>query len=124
MELGQQKEEKVIIKKIKLPIKNIETNIILNALIQFKNDKLKQGIYTEPIDELILKLSIEILILYTKIKKVISKIKKYPWYIIKLYYKIVILSNIRMTTYMIKNDNIIAINYFLVKKGLALYEIS
>ena len=28
-------------KKIKLPIKNIETNIILNALIQFKNDKLK-----------------------------------------------------------------------------------
>lgn len=72
----------------------------------------------------ILKLSIGILILYTKIKKVISKIKKYPWYIIKLYYKIVILSNIRMTTYMIKNDNIIAINYFLVKKGLALYEIS
>ena len=40
------------------------------------------------------------------------------------YYKIVILSNIRMTTYMIKNDNIIVINYFLVKKGLALYEIS
>lgn len=29
-----------------------------------------------------------------------------------------------MTTYMIKNDNIIAINYLLVKKGLALYEIS
>jgi hypothetical protein len=27
--------------KIKLPIKNIETNIILNVLIQFKNDKLK-----------------------------------------------------------------------------------
>ena len=72
----------------------------------------------------ILKLSIEILILYFKIKKVISKIMKYPWYIIKLHYKIVILSNIRMTTYMIKNDNIIAINYFLVKKGLALYEIS
>lgn len=72
----------------------------------------------------ILKLSIEILILYIKIKKVISKKKKQPWYIIKLYYKIVILSNIRMTTYMIKNDNIIAINYFLVKKGLALYEIS
>ena len=47
-------------KKIKLPIKNIETNIILNALIQFKNDKLKQGIYTEPIDELILKLKIQI----------------------------------------------------------------
>lgn len=44
-------------KKIKLPIKNIETNIIFNALIQFKNDKLKQGIYTEPIDELILKLN-------------------------------------------------------------------
>ena len=43
--------------KIKLPIKNLETNIILNALIQFKNDKLKQGIYTEPIDELILKLN-------------------------------------------------------------------
>ncbi len=44
-------------KKIKSPIKNIETNIILNALIQFKNDKLKQGIYTEPMDELILKLN-------------------------------------------------------------------
>lgn len=44
-------------KKIKLSIKNIEINIILNALIQFKNDKLKQGIYTEPIDELILKLN-------------------------------------------------------------------
>lgn len=44
-------------KKIRLPIKNIETNIVLNALIQFKNDKLKQGIYTEPIDELILKLN-------------------------------------------------------------------
>ena len=44
-------------KKIKSPIKNIETNIILNALIQFKNDKLKQGIYTEPIDKLILKLN-------------------------------------------------------------------
>ena len=44
-------------KKIKLPIKNIETKIILNALIQFKNDKLKQGIYTEPINELILKLN-------------------------------------------------------------------
>ena len=44
-------------KKIKRPIKNIETNIILNTLIQFKNDKLKQGIYTEPIDELILKLN-------------------------------------------------------------------
>ena len=44
-------------KKIKLPIKNIETNIVLNALIQFKNDKLKQGIYTEHIDELILKLN-------------------------------------------------------------------
>ena len=44
-------------KKIKLPIKNIETNIILNALIQFKNDKLKQGIYTEPIDEVIIKIN-------------------------------------------------------------------
>lgn len=44
-------------KKIKLSINNIETNIILNALIRFKNDKLKQGIYTEPIDELILKLN-------------------------------------------------------------------
>ncbi len=28
-------------KKIKIPIKNIETNIILNALIQFKNGELK-----------------------------------------------------------------------------------
>ena len=43
--------------KIKITIKNIETNIILNAWIQFKNDKLKQSIYTEPIDELILKLN-------------------------------------------------------------------
>ena len=46
-----------MMKKIKLPIKNIETNIILHVLIQFKNDKLKQGIYTEPIDELIFKLN-------------------------------------------------------------------
>ena len=44
-------------KKNKTTIKNIETNIVLNALIQFKSDKLKQGIYTEPIDELILKLN-------------------------------------------------------------------
>lgn len=31
--------------------------MILNTLIQFKNDKLKQGIYKESIDELILKLN-------------------------------------------------------------------
>ena len=51
------KQKKCGYNEKKLPIKNIETNIILNALIQFKNDKLKQGIYTEPIDELILKLN-------------------------------------------------------------------
>ena len=51
------KEYMIKREKIKLPIKNIETNIILNALIKFKSDKLKQGIYTEPIDEPILKLN-------------------------------------------------------------------
>lgn len=44
-------------KKIKLPIKSEETKMILNALIQFKNEKLKKGIYTDSIDELILKLN-------------------------------------------------------------------
>ena len=44
-------------KKIKLPIKTKETKIILNALIQFKNEKIKQGIYTDSIDELILKVN-------------------------------------------------------------------
>ena len=44
-------------KKIKLPIKTDERKILLNALIQFKNNKLKQGIYTDSIDELILKIS-------------------------------------------------------------------
>ena len=39
---------------------NTETNsdgLDFSVGIQFKNDKLKQGIYTEPIDELILKLN-------------------------------------------------------------------
>ena len=48
--------------KIKLPIKNIETNIILNVLIQFKNDKLKQGIYRDmtKINENFKKLGIDV----------------------------------------------------------------
>ena len=44
-------------KKIKLPIKIEETKIILNALLQFKNNKIKQGLYTDSIDELILKIN-------------------------------------------------------------------
>lgn len=45
-------------KKIKLPIYNNETKIIINALNEFRNKIIKQGRYTEPVDELILKINI------------------------------------------------------------------
>ena len=44
-------------KKIKLPIYNDEIKIVLNALNEFRNKILEQGRYTEPVDELILKLN-------------------------------------------------------------------
>lgn len=44
-------------KKIKFPITNNEKRIILNALIEFRNDLLKQSRYTDPVDELILKIN-------------------------------------------------------------------
>ena len=44
-------------KKIKLPIYNNEMKIIINALNEFRNKILQQGRYTDPIDELILKLN-------------------------------------------------------------------
>lgn len=43
-------------KKIKLPIYNNEIPIILKALNEFRNKIIIQGRYTNPIDELILKL--------------------------------------------------------------------
>jgi len=39
-------------KKIKFPITNNEKRIILNALIEFRNDLLKQNRYTDSVDEL------------------------------------------------------------------------
>lgn len=44
-------------KKIKLPIYNNEMKIIINALNEFRNKILQQGRYTDPVDELILKLN-------------------------------------------------------------------
>lgn len=44
-------------KKIKLPIYNNEMKLIINALNEFRNKILQQGRYTEPVDELILKLN-------------------------------------------------------------------
>lgn len=44
-------------KKIKLPIYNNEMKIILNALNEFRNKILQQGRYSDPVDELILKLN-------------------------------------------------------------------
>jgi hypothetical protein len=44
-------------KKIKLPINNNEKRIILNALIEFRNNLLKEKRYTDSVDELILKIS-------------------------------------------------------------------
>ena len=43
--------------KIKLQIYNNEIKIVLNALNEFRNKILAQGRYTEPGDELILKLN-------------------------------------------------------------------
>ena len=44
-------------KKIELPIYNNEMKIILNALNEFRNKILQQGRYSDPVDELILKLN-------------------------------------------------------------------
>ncbi|MBR3673477.1 MAG: hypothetical protein IKN65_04190 [Clostridia bacterium] len=44
-------------KKIKLPIYNNEIEIIINALIEFRNEIIKQGRYANPIDELIIKVN-------------------------------------------------------------------
>lgn len=44
-------------KKIKLPIYNNEIEIIIKALMEFRNEILKQGRYTNPIDELIIKIN-------------------------------------------------------------------
>jgi len=46
-----------VMKKIKLPINNNEKRIILNALIEFRNNLLKEKRYTDSVDELILKIS-------------------------------------------------------------------
>lgn len=47
----------MIKKKIKLPTYNNEIKIVLNALNEFRNKILEHGRYTEPVDELILKLN-------------------------------------------------------------------
>lgn len=44
-------------KKIKLPIKNNELKLVLNALNEFRNKIIQQGKYADPIDELIIKLN-------------------------------------------------------------------
>ena len=44
-------------KKIKLPIKNNELKLVLNALTEFRNKVIQQGRYADPVDELILKLN-------------------------------------------------------------------
>lgn len=44
-------------KKIKLPIYNNERIIILNALNEFRNKLIQEGRYTEPIDELLIKIN-------------------------------------------------------------------
>lgn len=41
-------------KKIKLPINNKEKQIIINALIEFRNDLIKQERYTDSVDELLI----------------------------------------------------------------------
>lgn len=43
-------------KKIKLPIYSNEIEIIIKSLIEFRNEIIKQGRYTNPIDELLLKI--------------------------------------------------------------------
>lgn len=44
-------------RKIKLPIYPNEIEIIMKALIEFRNKIIEQGRYTNPIDEVILKVS-------------------------------------------------------------------
>lgn len=44
-------------KKIKLPINKYEKEIIINALIEFRNTLLQQDRYTNPVDELIIKVN-------------------------------------------------------------------
>ncbi len=44
-------------KKIKLPIYSNEIEIIIKSLIEFRNEIIKQGRYTNPIDELLLKIN-------------------------------------------------------------------
>ncbi len=44
-------------KKIKLPINNKEKQIIINALIEFRNDLIKQKRYTDSVDELLIKVN-------------------------------------------------------------------
>ena len=44
-------------KKIKLPIYSNESEIIIKSLIEFRNEIIKQGRYTNPIDELLLKIN-------------------------------------------------------------------
>ena len=44
-------------KKIKFPINNKEKQIIINALIEFRNDLIKQKIYTDSVEELFIKVN-------------------------------------------------------------------
>ena len=44
-------------KKIKLPIYSNEIEIIIKSLIEFRNEIIKQVRYTNPIDELLLKIN-------------------------------------------------------------------
>lgn len=43
--------------RVRLPLYNNEKQIIIMALNEFRNKLLKQGRYTDPIDELILKIN-------------------------------------------------------------------
>ena len=47
-------------KKYKLKLDIYELKIIINSLNEFRNKILEQGRYTEPVDELILKLNKDI----------------------------------------------------------------
>ena len=44
-------------KKIKLPIYSNEIEIIIKSLIEFRNEIIKQGRYTNSIDDLLLKIN-------------------------------------------------------------------
>lgn len=44
-------------KKFKLPVSKKEKTIIINALIDFRNNLIKQQRYTDSVDELILKIN-------------------------------------------------------------------